>query len=99
MTKEPTRRSEDAEVERRYRLLFENMSEGFVVCEAVRDADGRMVDYWVRAANPAFLKRSTYLKDYVGRRQKDVRPTTSDRWFSVCNRALTGHAVRFEYEE
>ena len=42
----------------RYRKLFETMSEGFVICQVIRDPDGKLIDYWIREANPAFLKHT-----------------------------------------
>jgi PAS domain S-box-containing protein len=40
--------------EARWRGLFERMKEGFFVAEALRDAEGRMVDFRFLQANPAF---------------------------------------------
>jgi two-component sensor histidine kinase len=82
----------------RYRTLFETMSEGFVICEVIRDDTGRLVDYWVTDANPAFLKRAPSAADMVGRRFLEVRPNTPPRWFTACHVALTkGEPVRFEF--
>jgi two-component sensor histidine kinase len=79
----------------RYRAIFETMSEGFVICEVIRDSEGRLVDYWIREANPAFTRR---VPDMVGHRMLEVRPQTSPRWFTACHVALTRDTpVRFEY--
>jgi two-component sensor histidine kinase len=83
----------------RYRALFENMSEGFVLCEAVRSADGRLTDYWVRTANPAFLARAPIGEAMINRRQLEVRPETPRPWLDACERALAGGAVRFEFRD
>jgi two-component sensor histidine kinase len=83
----------------RYRALFDNMAEGFVVCEAIRGPDGRLADYWLRAANPVFLKRAPLNGPVIDRRQLDIRPDTSKQWLEACERALAGGAVRFEFED
>jgi len=83
----------------RYRALFENMSEGFVVCEAIRGDDGRLIDYWVRAANPIFLARAPAGEAMINRRQLEVRPDTSKAWLEACERALAGAPVRFEFRD
>lgn len=81
-----------------YRTLFETMSEGFVICEVIRDASGRLVDYWVRDANPAFRRRAPGAANMVGRRFLEMRPNTHPRWFTACHVALTkGEPVRFEF--
>lgn len=85
--------------EGRYEALFNNMAEGFVVCEAVRDAEGRLEDYWVRAANPVFLKRAPPGSATVGQRQSEIRPDTPAAWYGACQRALEGHPVRFEFRD
>lgn len=82
----------------RYRTLFETMSEGFVICEVIRDESGRLVDYWVRDANPAFLRRAPSAASLIGRRFLEARPNTHPRWFTACHVALTrGEPVRFEF--
>ncbi|MGB3944705.1 MAG: PAS domain S-box protein [Methanothrix sp.] len=42
------------ESEERYRALFENMNDGLVLCEFVLDAEGFVVDYVIKDANPQF---------------------------------------------
>lgn len=83
----------------RYLALFENMAEGFVICEAIKDASGGLVDYWIRAANPVFLQRAPNGADMVGRRQLEVRPDTTPRWFAICERATAGERIRFAFED
>lgn len=93
----PDDEDQGASVERRYRTLFEHMSEGFVLCEAVRDEGGRVVDYWIRSANPIYLKRAPSQIAILDRRQRDIRPTTPETWFDACRRALNGEPVRFDF--
>ena len=85
--------------EGRYEALFNNMSEGFVLCEAVRDEAGRLVDYIVRDANPAFRKRAPGGEAMIGRRESEIRPGVRSAWFAACARALAGEAVRFEFRD
>ena len=86
-----------SEIEDRYRAVFDNMAEGFVVCEAILGPDGRLIDYWIREANPVFCSRVARAEDIVGRRQLDARPNTDPRWIDACGRALAGKPVRFEF--
>lgn len=86
-----------SDIEGRYRAVFENMSEGFVVCEAILGPDGRLVDYWIREANPVFCARVAGAAGIIGRRQLEARPDTDQRWISACGRALAGETVRFEF--
>src|SRR5690606_6720686 len=82
----------------RYRVLFESMSEGFLVCEAIRDASGKLTDYWIRDANPAFQANLT--DTLVGKRIRQVRPDVSEEWLRTCDRVLTrGKPARFEYHD
>lgn len=91
--------SNDDGIEGRYRAVFDNMSEGFVVCEAIVGADGRLADYWIREANPVFRSRVAGADDVIGRRQLEVRPDTDPRWISACGRAFAGKPVRFEFAD
>ena len=85
---------------RRHALtLFNNMAEGLVICEAIRDAEGRLVDYWIRAANPVFLTRSPEGASAIGRTLLSMRPGTSAWWFGRCEAALEGKGVRFEFQD
>ncbi|MFO7957786.1 MAG: MASE3 domain-containing protein [Candidatus Brocadiia bacterium] len=86
------------ESERRYRRLFDNMTEGFALHEVITDEDGRPCDYRFLDVNPAF-ERLTGLKrkEVVGRRVLDVLPETENRWIEAFGEvALTGESVHFE---
>jgi two-component sensor histidine kinase len=88
-----------SDADERYRALFENMAEGFVVCEAIMTPEGELADYWIRAANPVFLKRGPAGTAMINRRQLDIRPDTTKPWFEACERALRGAPVRFEFHD
>ncbi|UQA55456.1 chemotaxis protein CheB [Polyangium aurulentum] len=61
--------------EEKYRSLFETMDEGFALCELVRDADGRVVDYRYVDLNPALVRHGGISPDALrGRRATEAFP-------------------------
>jgi two-component sensor histidine kinase len=91
---EPAPRSDS-----RYETLLQNMTEGFALCEAIRDDRGKVVDYWLRFANAAYVQRAPPGGAQIGKRQREIRPRTGAPWFAACERALAGEPVRFEFED
>jgi signal transduction histidine kinase/ActR/RegA family two-component response regulator len=87
-----------AESEARYRLLFENLDEGFCVVEVLFNETGEPVDYRFVEVNRAFTSESG-IDNPVGRRILEIAPDYNRRWLeiygSVCR---TGEPVRFEME-
>lgn len=85
-----------SEREQRLQAVFDAMSEGFVLCEAIRDAEGVLVDYWLREANNAFRRGSA--EPMTGRRVREVFPDIPDEWMTTCHKVLeTGRQGRIEY--
>lgn|GEM_PF-3429471 len=87
--------------EERYRLLFENMIDGFALHEIILDKLGTPVDYVFLEANSAFgnltgLER----KNLIGSRVTEVLPGIADDpadWIRLYGEvALTGKEARFE---
>jgi PAS domain S-box-containing protein len=80
------------ESEERYRTLAEEMSEGFALCELVRDADGRVCDISYIELNEAFEELTGISRiDAEGRRASDVFPERDDSVFERYSRvAETG---------
>ncbi|WP_175558907.1 PAS domain S-box protein [Paracoccus chinensis] len=85
------------ESEKKYRRLFETMSEGFTVMEAVRDEVGRVVDViflaanqaWERQAGVAFVPGTRASELFVG--------SVSQEWIKTWSHvADTGEAHREE---
>lgn len=78
--------------EKKYRLLFENMTAGFAVHEVICDASGKPVDYRYLAVNPAFEKLTGIPAGViVGKTIREVKPDTEDYWIEVFGSvALTG---------
>jgi PAS domain S-box-containing protein len=86
------------QAERDYRLLFEEMLEGFALHEIIVDDAGVPVDYRFIAVNPAF-ERLTGLRsaDILGRTVLDLMPQTERHWIETYGRvAQSGEPVSFE---
>jgi len=84
--------------ERRYRTLFETMTEGFALHEIIVDEKGRPCDYRYIDVNPAF-ERLTGLKraDLIGKRVLEILPGTEPVWIESFGRvALTGEPLHIE---
>ena len=63
------------ESEARWRGLFNNMQEGFFLAQALRDADGRMVDFRFLEMNPGFETQSGIRAEAaIGRPVSEVLP-------------------------
>jgi two-component sensor histidine kinase/PAS domain-containing protein len=89
-------RDEISERNLRYATLFETVPEGFAVCEAIRDADGKLVDYTIVEINPALQRLLDVGPDVVGSRLSDS-PHDWTRWLRLCDQVLTtGEPVVFE---
>ena len=86
------------ESERRYRSLFESMNEGFVLCELVRDAQNRPVDYVVKDTNSQInLIAGVELQEAIGKRATEIfRSETPPFLEAYANVVETGSPARFE---
>jgi PAS domain S-box-containing protein len=92
-------RRQDLEMsERRYRALFEGMTEGFALHEILCDTDGTPRDYRFLEINPAFERITGLRREaVVGRTVLEVLPGTESYWIEAYGRvALTGEAVHFD---
>lgn len=81
-----------------YRLLFENITQGFALHEVITDERGEPVDYRFLRVNPAF-ERLTGLKasDLIGKTVREVLPATEEVWIREYGHvALSGVAKQFE---
>jgi diguanylate cyclase (GGDEF)-like protein/PAS domain S-box-containing protein len=96
-----TVRKTGEESENRYRLLFENMLEGFAHCEMLFDDRGRPIDFVYLAVNSAFGKL-TGQTNVVGKKFSEIVPGSEDSQrdlVEICSRvALTSRPERFEIE-
>ena len=83
------------ESEKRYRMLFDAIDEGFCIIEVIFDENEKPIDYRFLEVNPAFEKQ-TGLIDAQGKRMRELAPKHEDHWFDIYGEiALTGQPVRF----
>jgi len=81
----------------RYDVLFENMSEGFALCEAIRDQQGLLTDYVILEINPALQKILDVGPEVVGTKLSDSGNNTRE-WLQRCDGVLrTGEPTKFEF--
>jgi PAS domain S-box-containing protein len=87
------------EGEARYRLLFQNMLDGFAYCRMLYDEQGRPEDFIYLDPNAAFT-RLTGLLDVVGKRASEVFPGIRDSEPELLRTygrvARTGRPEKFE---
>ena len=82
-----------AESERRYRMLFEAMDEGFLLGSVEFDGAGHPVGMRYTEANPAAVRMANIV--YVGPGQLRVRPEREPCWLSACAQVVrTGVSSR-----
>jgi len=86
------------ESEERYRLLFENMSEGFALHEIITDADGKPCNYRFLEINPAFERLTGLSREAtVGKTVREVIPDIESYWIQIYGRvALEGNPFHIE---
>jgi signal transduction histidine kinase len=86
-----------ARQERRYRLLFDSMDEGFCVIEFFDGPHGPLSDYVHIEANAAFAENAG-IPNVAGQRLREiVSPEAADDWAArYRNVLLTGEPIRFE---
>ncbi|MET0274731.1 MAG: histidine kinase dimerization/phosphoacceptor domain -containing protein [Phenylobacterium sp.] len=87
-----------AESELRYRTLFEAVSEGFALVRAIRDPEGRLVDYEVIDANPAMLRIMNADASMIGKQATEIIGGAPPTWLARCEQALGGEPLTFEYQ-
>jgi PAS domain S-box-containing protein len=87
--------------ESRYRLLFQNLQDGFAYCRMVSDAAGRPEDFVCLDVNAAFT-RLTGLRDVAGKRASALFPglwSFHPELLELCGRvARTGRPERYEID-
>lgn len=84
------------ESERRYRLLFDSIDEGFCTIQVLFDEQGRAADYRFLQVNPSFI-RQTGVFDAIGRTMREITSDHEPHWFEIYGRiARTGVPERFE---
>jgi PAS domain S-box-containing protein len=88
------------ERERRYRAVFEHPTELTVVLEALRDAEGHIVDWHYRDANSnALALIGLGWEQLIGKKLSEVLPGRFERLRDLCIRVLEERApYRYENE-
>jgi PAS domain S-box-containing protein len=86
------------ESEKKYRSLFETMSEGFGLAEIIIDDQGKPIDYRLLEVNPAFEKLTGLRREIAeGRSARELIPDLEPSWVEAFGHvALTGEPMHFE---
>jgi len=86
------------ESEEKYRLLFNEMTEGFAFHEIILDDKGKPCDYRFLTVNPAFEKLTGLKAEkIIGKTVSEVLPGTEEYWIDNYGKvALTGENIEFE---
>ncbi len=67
--------------EQKYRMLFENMTNSFVLHEIIFDNDGNPIDYIYVEVNPVFELYTGYKASFVqGKKASELHPNMEDYW-------------------
>jgi diguanylate cyclase (GGDEF)-like protein/putative nucleotidyltransferase with HDIG domain/PAS domain S-box-containing protein len=82
----------------KYRMLFENMTQGFSLHEIITDKDGKPIDYRFIDVNPTFeILTGLKHKDIVGKTVMEVLPDTEPYWIEIFGKvAISGEPNHFE---
>lgn len=89
----------NVESERRYRAMFENPFDLIAVLEAVRDADGAIVDWRYRDANANWLRRLNRPREgLLGKTVGEIMPARAAELIPLYTRVLTQSRPQ-QYEE
>ena len=93
-------RTEEAlrESEKRYRSLFNGMTEGFALHEILCDKEGEPWDYRFLEINPAFEQLTGLRReDVLGKTMSQVLPQDDPKWVKIYGQvALTGKSIHFD---
>lgn len=86
------------ENEAKYKMLFENMTQGFALHEIILNSKGKPIDYRFLDINNAFEKLTGLKKENVtGKTVKEVMPNTEQYWLDTYSKvALTGEPCSYE---
>jgi PAS domain S-box-containing protein len=88
--------NQDSQFESRYRLLRDNMAEGFCVVEMLFDEDGNPVDGILREVNKAY-ELQTGRVQVTGRRISELATELQNSWLrAFAGVVRTGQAADFE---
>jgi len=81
--------------EEKYRLLFDTIDEGFLLCDVLFNEAGQPYDVLYREANAAALRLAG--RDFTGQRLRELDPAYEAYWVELLGQvARTGQPVRAE---
>ncbi|MCE5250951.1 PAS domain S-box protein [bacterium] len=86
------------ESEKKYRLLFSEMINGFALCEIIIGPDGKPCDFRYLDVNPGYERQMGLERGkVVGKTGSELFPNNDPFWLDVYSRvALTGQPMSFE---
>jgi C4-dicarboxylate-specific signal transduction histidine kinase len=86
------------ESENKFRLLFQNMTEGVALHELIYDEHGEPIDYVIIDVNPAYGYHTNIdAKNAIGKKASELYGTDKPPYFDIfANVALTGQPNFFE---
>lgn len=85
------------ESERKYRILFETMHDGFAMHEVLRDASGKSTDFRFLVVNPSFSRILLHETRVIGKTVKEIFNDMDPAWFNIYRRvADSGTPETFE---
>lgn len=84
--------------EKKYRLLFENMTVGFALHKMIYDQEGNPCDYRFLEVNQCFEELAGFkAADLIGHTVKEIMPNSGQNWITVYGSvAKTGSPVSYE---
>jgi len=87
-----------SESEKKYRMMFQNLTVAFALHEIILDAKGKPCDYRFLELNPAFESLTGFKsEDLIGKTTLEVLPKTEPFWIEIYGKvALKGKTVNFE---
>jgi PAS domain S-box-containing protein len=87
-----------AEEERKYRLLFTNLTAGFALHQMIYNEEGNPMDYRFVGVNPAFERiTGLHASEIVGKTVLEVLPGTERYWINTYAQVLeTGKPIAYE---
>jgi PAS domain S-box-containing protein len=85
-------------LENRFKLLFDNMTNGFALHKVITDDKGKPVDYIVTEVNPAYEKLTGLSAENVlNRRITEALPGIEKEWIEMAgNVAINGEPTSYE---
>ena len=85
------------ESERRYQQLYESMTEGFALCELLRNGAGAPHDFRFLKINPAFTRITQWGADQVvGHTMRELNPRVEQFWIDRFAETTSGRTVHVE---